>query len=43
MLDLRGAPAVTALLQDLARGAEFSTAFRQRMAMTYVEFEGVVR
>jgi hypothetical protein len=43
MLDLRGAPAVTALLQDLARGAEFAAAFRQRMAMTYVEFEGVVR
>lgn len=43
MLDLRGAPAVTALLQDLARGAEFSTAFRQRMAMTYAEFEAVVR
>jgi hypothetical protein len=43
MLDLRGAPAVTALLQDLARGAEFPAAFRQRMAMTYAEFESVVR
>lgn len=43
MLDLRGAPAIAALLQDLARGTEFATAFRQRMAMTYGEFEGLVR
>ena len=35
MLDLRGAPAIVALLGDLAGGVEFAAAFQQRMAMTY--------
>ena len=42
MLDLRGAPAVVALLQDLAHGAEFAPAFQQRIFMRYEDFETLV-
>ena len=42
MLDLRGAPAVVALLQDLARGVEFAPAFQQRIFMRYEDFEMLV-
>jgi len=42
MLDLRGAPAVVTLLQDLGRGAEFSSAFQQRIFMRYEDFETLV-
>jgi hypothetical protein len=42
MIDLRGAPAVVALLQDLARGSEFAAAFQQRMAMSYADFDRMV-
>jgi len=42
MLDLRGAPAMVALLADLAGGAEFAAAFQQRMAMTYGDFQALV-
>jgi tetratricopeptide (TPR) repeat protein len=42
MIDLRGAPAVVMLLQDLARGAEFASAFQQRIFMRYEEFDAMV-
>jgi tetratricopeptide (TPR) repeat protein len=42
MIDLRGAPAVVALLGDLARGAAFESAFQQRLAMSYADFERLV-
>ena len=42
MLDLRGAPAVVTLLRDLARGVSFETAFRQRMAMPYADFQRLI-
>ena len=42
MLDLRGAPAVVMLLQDLSRGAEFPFAFQQRIFMRYEDFEALV-
>jgi tetratricopeptide (TPR) repeat protein len=42
MIDLRGAPAVVTLLQDLARGAEFPSAFQQRIFMRYEDFEAMV-
>jgi tetratricopeptide (TPR) repeat protein len=42
MLDLRGAPAVVTLLQDLARGADFASAFHQRMALPYQDFDRMV-
>jgi tetratricopeptide (TPR) repeat protein len=38
----RGAPAVVALLEDLARGAPFASAFHQRIAMRYEEFAASV-
>lgn len=42
MIDLRGAPAVVALLQDVARGAEFRAAFHQRIAMRFEDFDAMV-
>jgi tetratricopeptide (TPR) repeat protein len=42
MLDLRGAPAVVQLLQDLARGGEFAAAFQQRISMRYEDFQSMV-
>jgi len=39
MIDLRGPYAVVALLQDLARGADFASAFQQRIAMRYEDFQ----
>jgi len=38
LLDQRGAAAVVALLKDLAGGAPFPTAFRQRIEMRYEDF-----
>jgi tetratricopeptide (TPR) repeat protein len=42
MLQLRGAPAVVALLQDLSRGNEFASAFNLRMAMRYEDFQALM-
>lgn len=42
MLDLRGPYAVVALMQDLARGSEFASAFQQHFAMRYEEFQAMV-
>jgi tetratricopeptide (TPR) repeat protein len=42
MLQLRGAPAVVALLQDIARGVPFASAFNQRIAMRYEDFQAMV-
>jgi tetratricopeptide (TPR) repeat protein len=42
LIDQRGAPAVVALLEDLARGAPFASAFHQRIAMRYEDFAALV-
>jgi tetratricopeptide (TPR) repeat protein len=42
LLERRGAAAVVALLEDLARGAAFASAFQQRIAMRYDEFAALV-
>ena len=42
MIDVRGPYAIIALLQDLARGAEFASAFQQRLAMRYEDFQAMV-
>ena len=42
MMDIRGPYAIIALLQDLARGAEFSGAFHLRMSMRYEDFQTMV-
>ncbi len=42
MLDLRGAPAVVALLEDLSRGTSFESAFHHRIAMSYDDFDRLV-
>jgi tetratricopeptide (TPR) repeat protein len=42
MMQLRGPYAVVALLQDLARGADFASAFQQRLAMRYEDFQAMV-
>lgn len=42
MLDLRGPYAVVALMQDLARGAEFGASFQQHFAMRYDDFQAMV-
>ena len=42
MIEERGVPALVALLQDLARGASFASAFHQRMAMRYDDFAALV-
>ena len=43
IMELRGAYAVVGLLQDLARGTDFSTAFRKHAAMRYEDFGAMVR
>ena len=42
MMQLRGAYAIVALLEDLGRGASFDSAFQQRIAMRYDEFQRLV-
>jgi tetratricopeptide (TPR) repeat protein len=42
LIDHRGASAVVALLEDLARGAAFAHAFHQRIAMRYEDFAALV-
>jgi tetratricopeptide (TPR) repeat protein len=42
MLDLRGPSAVLMLLRDLGAGAQFDTAFHQRIGMRYDEFRDAV-
>ncbi len=42
LIDQRGAAAVVALLEDLARGAPFASAFHQRIAMRYEDFAALV-
>jgi tetratricopeptide (TPR) repeat protein len=42
MIELRGAPAVVQLLQDLARGGDFAAAFQQRISMRYEDFQSMV-
>lgn len=42
MLDARGPSAVVTLLRDLGAGAQFSTAFHQRIGMRYEEFQDAV-
>jgi tetratricopeptide (TPR) repeat protein len=42
MLDLRGPSAVLTLLRDLGAGAEFNTAFHQRIGVRYEEFQDAV-
>jgi tetratricopeptide (TPR) repeat protein len=42
MLDVRGPSAVLMLLRDLGAGAQFSTAFHQRIGVRYEEFQDAV-
>lgn len=42
MLDVRGPSAVLMLLRDLGAGAQFSTAFHQRLGIRYEEFQDAV-
>jgi tetratricopeptide (TPR) repeat protein len=42
LIDQRGAAAIIALLEDLARGASFASAFRQRIEMRYEDFAALV-
>jgi hypothetical protein len=42
MQELRGPGAVVALLRDLSRGVPFASAFHQRMAMRYEEFQEAI-
>jgi len=42
LIEHRGATAVVALLEDLARGAPFASAFHQRIAMRYEDFAALV-
>ena len=42
IMELRGAYAVVGLLQDLARGTDFSAAFRKHAAMRYEDFQAMV-
>jgi tetratricopeptide (TPR) repeat protein len=42
LIEQRGAAAVVALLEDLARGAPFANAFHQRIAMRYEDFAALV-
>ena len=39
IIDLRSADSVVTLLQDLARGVSFATAFHQRIGLTYEDFD----
>lgn len=42
MAQLRGAPAIVALLEDIRRGVPFSSAFHQRMSMRYEDFQMMI-
>ena len=42
LIERRGAAALVALLEDLARGAPFASAFHQRIAMRYEDFAALV-
>jgi tetratricopeptide (TPR) repeat protein len=42
MLDLRGPSAVVMLLRDLGAGAQFASAFHQRIGVRYEEFEDTI-
>jgi tetratricopeptide (TPR) repeat protein len=42
MIEQRGGAAVVALLEDLARGAPFASAFEQRIAMRYEDFAALL-
>jgi tetratricopeptide (TPR) repeat protein len=42
LIEQRGAPALVALLEDLARGAPFDQAFHARIAMRYEDFAALV-
>ncbi len=42
LIDQRGASAVVALLEDLARGVTFANAFRQRIEMRYEDFAALL-
>lgn len=42
LIELRGTPALVALLQDLGRGEQFAFAFQQRFAMRYEDFAALV-
>ena len=42
LIEQRGAPAVVALLEDLARGVPFASAFHQRIEMRYEDFAALV-
>ena len=43
LIEQRGAPAIVGLLQDLAQGATFTNAFRQRINMPYESFAAASR
>jgi tetratricopeptide (TPR) repeat protein len=42
LIEQRGVPALVALLEDLARGAQFASAFQERIAMRYEDFAALV-
>jgi tetratricopeptide (TPR) repeat protein len=42
LIDERGAPAVVALLRDLAQGSPFDRAFERRLSMRYEDFAALV-
>ena len=42
MMQLRGAYAIVSLLEDLGRGVSFDSAFQQRIAMRYEEFQTLI-
>jgi tetratricopeptide (TPR) repeat protein len=43
IIDLRGPSAIVILLQDLARGADFASAFQQRIFVSYDDFQRMVQ
>jgi hypothetical protein len=42
LIEQRGVRALVALLEDLARGAQFASAFQERIAMRYEDFATLV-
>ena len=42
LIEQRGVAALVALLEDLARGAQFASAFQERIAMRYEDFVALV-
>jgi tetratricopeptide (TPR) repeat protein len=42
LIEQRGVAALVGLLEDLARGAQFASAFHQRIAMRYADFAALV-